>query len=187
MVTPQALRGEPKLCAQHVCCYFRQQLKFSRFYGAEPPACIRRHPLAIESDTGPFVSIILYPFYAPVNRFTGPFYTPPAAARPRRAAHILGHGTLRCGEMRKFHHSVRPHKISMLTPNRSASFHRHESVGSMRPPSHLLTHCWVTPTASASFPCESPRSKRICLRFSENFCSTKKVYNYSCEFLDIQQ
>lgn len=33
----------------------------------------------------------------------------------------------------------------MEIPNKSASFHRYESVGSVLPCSHSLTHCWGDP------------------------------------------
>ena len=72
MVRPQALRGELHVQRQ-IFCFSYQHLKNSRFYGAEPPACILRIPLAIESNTGPKAirSFILYPPRGKVKRFDG--------------------------------------------------------------------------------------------------------------------
>ena len=39
--------------------YF-QQLNLFRFYGAEPPTCVRQDQLAIESETGPLIKTSLY-------------------------------------------------------------------------------------------------------------------------------
>ena len=57
---------------RQIFCFSYQHLKNSRFYGAEPPACILRIPLAIESNTGPQADrfSILYPLEGKVKRFS---------------------------------------------------------------------------------------------------------------------
>ena len=65
----------------------KREAKASRFYGAEPPACIRQIPLAIESGTGPqaICSSILYPFFRSVKQFALLYFYWTAVHREGRA------------------------------------------------------------------------------------------------------
>ena len=70
----QALRADG--AQRRIFCFYYQHLKFVRFCGAEPPTCVRRHPLAIESETGPHCEdrLIIYILY-PIARFVNQLST----------------------------------------------------------------------------------------------------------------
>ena len=59
-VKPQVLRGGKPDEQRSIFCFYYQHLNEIRFYGAEPPACVLRNPLAIESETGPYCKSVAY-------------------------------------------------------------------------------------------------------------------------------
>ena len=90
------------------------------------------------------------------------------------------------GVQKRGHHSFLPHNTSIFKSKKSARRHRQLKVGSMCAFSHSLTHCWETPTASASCFWDTPRSRRSIFKFAANFLFTTTDYNYSCKIVDIQ-